>query len=317
MPGLNPETPLALLPPELADQLRIAEYVTVGTLAGFIWDVLCNAHNDWKLVFKCRIGMGTWAYFIARLCTMFYLIISTLLLTYPVGDCALAYQIYTSASAIAVPANTLLMFLRARAIFNNNKYLVFFLLFLWLSVAGTAILPAIPGVAVVANIGPTKYCFISIDQPIAWRSAEVSFTAAPIIYDTVIFVAISWRMFHASYMENRGGNCSRKTKIMAGITGKHLPRFSKAVLRDGQAYYLVTLLVNLPAALVSYNSHIYQTMLFVCTVMVTNCMTSYVFRNTKLGYLDRIMTTTEMSGIEFAGRSRESDSHRAAVRDVE
>ncbi|KAK6977299.1 hypothetical protein R3P38DRAFT_3237435 [Favolaschia claudopus] len=219
MSSPNPETPLALLPSDVAAQLRIAEYVTVGTLAAFIWDVLCNAPNDWKLVTKHRIGMGTWVYFIARFCTMFYIITSTLLLTYPVGDCVLAHQIYTSASAMVMPANGLLMFLRTRAIFNNNKHLVFLLLFLWLLVVGTAI--------------------------------------------------------------------------------------------------PVTLLVAIPAALVSFDSYICQTMGFVSTVMVTNCMTSYVFRNTKLGYIDRIMTTTEMTGIEFAGRSRGSDSHGAAVGVVE
>ncbi|KAK6984954.1 hypothetical protein R3P38DRAFT_3332627 [Favolaschia claudopus] len=233
MSGPNPETPLALLPPDVAAQLRIAEYVTA-----FIWDVLCNAPNDWKLVTKHRIGMGTWVYFIARVCTTFYIITSTLLLTYPVGDCVLAHQIYTSASAIVMPANGLLMFLRTRAIFNNNKRLVSLLLLLWLLVVGTAILPAIPGMAVVVNIGPTKYCFVTIDKHTAWSSAEIFHMVAPIIYDTVVFVAISLRMFHASYMESLDGNRSRKTKIMAAITGKYLPRFSKAVLRDGQAYYL-------------------------------------------------------------------------------
>ncbi|KAK6977385.1 hypothetical protein R3P38DRAFT_2666665 [Favolaschia claudopus] len=240
---LNPLTPLAFLTPEVGDQVQIGNYVVVGTLAAFIWDVLCNSFNDYRLVSQYRVGIGTWAYFAARFCTLFYLIASTLYLTYPLGKCVLARKFYEVGCAIAVPTNTLLIFLRARAIFNNNKYLVLLFFLLWLTVAGTAIMPAIPGMITAANIGPTKYCTTKSD-----KSFTGLFTIAPPIHDTVVFVAISWRMFQTSHLGDSNGSRRRRDTIKAAITGEYLPRFSKAVLKDGQMYYLWLLLISSHAA---------------------------------------------------------------------
>ncbi|KAJ7913195.1 hypothetical protein B0H13DRAFT_1612860 [Mycena leptocephala] len=289
----NPFTPLAFLPPEVGYQVQIGNYVVVGTLAAFIWDLLCNALNGYKLVTEYRAGLGTGTYFFARLSTLFYLLASTLFLTYPLNHCVLARKFYEVGCAISVPANSLLIFLRARAIFNSNRYLVLFFFFLWLTVAGTAIMPAIPGMIIAANIGPTRYCTTASDKPYTGI-----FTIAPPIHDTVIFVAISWRMFQSSHLESSRVDRGLIEVIKASVTGEYLPQFSRAVLKDGQLYYLITVIANIPSAVMSYNSRVtatYRTMFFVCTVMVTNCMACHVFRNTKFGYHRRVVTTTELN----------------------
>ncbi|KAK7046338.1 hypothetical protein R3P38DRAFT_2688655, partial [Favolaschia claudopus] len=227
---LNPLTPLAFLPPQIGDQLQIGNYIVVGTLAAFIWDLLCNVLNDYKLLTKHRIGVGTCAYFAARFCTLWYLLASTIFLTHPVSDCAAARKFYEVGCALAVPANALLMFLRARAIFLNNTPMVLLFLFLWLAVAATAIIPAMPGMITAEHIGPTRYCITVFENP-----ASGFFGIAPAVHDTVVFVAISWRMFQSSHFGDLG-NRSRKDNIKAAITGEFLPRFSKAILHDGQMY---------------------------------------------------------------------------------
>ncbi|KAF8189564.1 hypothetical protein K438DRAFT_1676795 [Mycena galopus ATCC 62051] len=290
---LNPFTPLAWLPPEIAYQVQIGNYVVTGTLAAFIWDLFCNALNDYKLVSQYRVGPGTVVYFIARVSTLFYLLSATLYLTYPLNNCVLARKFYEVGCAISVPANSLLIFLRARAIFNDNRALVLCFFALWLTVAGTAIMPAIPGMIKAANIGPTKYCTTAGD-----KSYTGVFTIAPPIHDTVIFVAISWRMFHNSHLIG-GSRTDRGLGgvIKAAMTGEYLPQFSRAVLMDGQLYYLITVIANLPSAIMSFNDRVtatYRTMFFVCTVMVTNCMACHVLRNTKFGYHRRVVTTTEL-----------------------
>ncbi|KAJ7776046.1 hypothetical protein DFH07DRAFT_951954 [Mycena maculata] len=81
------------------------------------------------------------------------------------------------------------------------------------------------------------------------------------------------------------------------MSGEYLPQFSRAILKDGQFYYLITVLANIPSAAMSYNSRVtatYRTMFFVSTVMVTNCMACRVFRNTKFGFHRRVVTTTEL-----------------------
>ncbi|KAJ6503553.1 hypothetical protein C8R45DRAFT_1185204 [Mycena sanguinolenta] len=289
----NPFTPLAWLPPEVAYQVQIGNYVVTGTLAAFIWDLFCNALNDYKLLFQYRVGPGTVAYFFARLSTLFYLLSATLFLTYPLNHCVLARKFYEVGCAISVPANSLLIFLRARAIFNDNRVLILCLFALWLTVAGTAIMPAIPGMIKAANIGPTKYCTTAGD-----KSYTGVFTIAPPVHDTVIFVAISWRMFRNSHItKDSGTDRGLGAVIKAAMTGEYLPQFSRAVLMDGQLYYLITVIANLPSAIMSFNDRVtatYRTMFFVCTVMVTNCMACHVLRNTKFGYHRRVVTTTEL-----------------------
>ncbi|KAF7367931.1 hypothetical protein MSAN_00858100 [Mycena sanguinolenta] len=177
--------------------------------------------------------------------------------------------------------------------FQQQQGLVLCLFALWLTVAGTAIMPAIPGMITAANIGPTEYCTTAGD-----KSYTGVFTIAPPIHDTVIFVAISWRLFHNSHISNDSGTeRGLGDVIKAAMTGKYLPQFSRAVLMDGQLYYLITVIANMPSAIMSFNDRVtatYRTMFFVCTVMVTNCMACHVLRNTKFGYHRRVVTTTEL-----------------------
>lgn len=130
--------------------------------------------------------------------------------------------------AIVLSANSLLFFLRARAIFNRNPYLVLCFFLLWLTVVGTAITPALPTVITSGKIGTTDYC-----TNVAAKSYGGLFTVPPVINDTVIFLAISWRMFASSHTDN-----GLKGNLKAFVSGEYLPRFSKAVLKDGQLYYL-------------------------------------------------------------------------------
>ncbi|KAJ7277425.1 hypothetical protein C8J57DRAFT_1309187 [Mycena rebaudengoi] len=286
---LNPLTPLAYLPPDFAHQMQIGNYIAIGTLGAFIWDILCNTHNDYKLLFKHRIGLGTVAYFFSRLATLFYILMSTLFQsTYPLNNCSVAAKANEIACVIALPANSFLFFLRARAIFDRNRYLIIMFFCLWLLVLGSALTPALPGVLTAGNVGPTKYC-----MNIAGKTYGGLFTIPPLINDTIIFIAISWRMFQNAHVDN-GLTANMKTFM----TGEYLLPFSKAVLQDGQLYYLITVAANLPAVIMTFNTGVspgYRVMFYVCTVMVTNCMACHVYRNTKFGFHKRITTTVELA----------------------
>ncbi|KAJ6560299.1 hypothetical protein B0H19DRAFT_113276 [Mycena capillaripes] len=284
----NPLTPLAFFPPEVAYQTQIGNYVFAGTLGALIWDILCNAHNDYKLLFKYRLGVGTVAYFVARITTLLYILGATIFATYPLVHCMGLSRMTNISCALTLPANCSLFFLRARAIFNRNRVLIILFSFLWVTVAGTAILVALPGVLTPGNVGPTSYCTNLAAKP--WTGI---FTLPPLVHDTVIFLAISWRMFRSSYID-RGFNGN----LRAFATGEGLPAFSRSILQDGQMYYLITVIANLPAAVMTFNTALspsFRTMFFPCTVMVTNCMASHVFRNTKFGIHRRIVTTTELT----------------------
>ncbi|KAF7344236.1 hypothetical protein MVEN_01714800 [Mycena venus] len=282
----NPLTPLAFFPPDIAYKLQISLYIGVGTLGAYVWDILSNLHNDYRLITTQRVGLGTWVYFFSRIWSFLHVFASTLYGTYPLKWCSAGETFVLASYSIAMPANSLLFFLRARAIFNRNPYLVAFFFCLWLSVVATA--AALPTSATGGTIGPTAYCVTSDSKPYA-----IAMGITPVIHDTVIFLAISWRLFGNSHID-RG----LKGNIRAFFTGEYLPRFSKAVLKDGQLYYLCIVASNILVLIMFYNTRVgveYRVMFTDPNLMITNTMVCLVFRNTKFGYHNRVVTTSELS----------------------
>ncbi|KAF8166320.1 hypothetical protein K438DRAFT_1616985 [Mycena galopus ATCC 62051] len=265
----NPFTPLAFLPPDNAHQVQVEEYVVVGTAAAFVWEILSSLYSDYRLVAKCRVGLATYTYFFARLWSFLFIFSSAFFQTYPFKNCVLGQHLVGVTIAVAVPANSFLFFLRARALYDQNPFFVAFLAISWVGVAvSSAIVPAgING----GNIGPTNYCTTVSTKPFI-----ASVTIAPLLNDTIIFVAISWRLYRNSHVHR---------SVRTFVTGESLPHFSKALLQDGQLYYLITLACNLLAMIMFYNPHVavpYQTMFTAPNVMVTNAMASHVFSQDKI-----------------------------------
>ncbi|KAJ7466245.1 hypothetical protein B0H11DRAFT_2307579, partial [Mycena galericulata] len=281
----NPLTPMAFLPPDIAYQVQITTYVFVGTLGAYLWDILSNLQSDYKL-FTGRISLATVTYFFCRTFTLLYILGSAIFQSYPLIRCNLVQQLLNGCYFLAVPSNCLLFFLRVRAIFNRNPYLVAFFFCLWLGVLGAA--ATVPGAVKSTTIGPTSYCAISSAKSYIGISAIM-----PLVHDTTVFFAISLRLFgntHAS----RG----LRHNIKTFVTGEYLPHFSRALLKDGQLYYLSAVTVNLLVVIMFYNkavSQVYRTMFTVPGLMVTNAMACLVFRNTKSGLQARIMTTSDMT----------------------
>lgn len=84
---LNPSNPMCFLLPELAFQVKISGYILVGTMAIFVWDLLHNILNDYKLLFEHRIRLPTLVYFISRLFCLGAMVSSVVLQTTPLPTC--------------------------------------------------------------------------------------------------------------------------------------------------------------------------------------------------------------------------------------
>ena len=130
----------------------------------------------------------------------------------------------------SVTSTYLLFFIRTRAIFDKNPVIVAFFAVLWLAVVA-ACLTVIIGVDGV-NIGSTRYC---IDGEV--KSYVTMATVIPLVNDTLVFFAISWRLFC-----NSSAHPTFKNGLRVLIFGDYLPMFSKALLQDGQVYYLLLVL---------------------------------------------------------------------------
>lgn len=114
----------------------------------------------------------------------------------------------------------------------GNKYISAVFFIVWLSILGGCI-PIARSVS-GAHIGPTNYCIST-----TLEDAAAPATIIPLIYDSTVFIAISWRLIRISLPHDL--NLKEAVKVI--IYGKNLSRFSKALLKDGQAYYLWVYLI--------------------------------------------------------------------------
>ncbi|KAJ7066918.1 hypothetical protein C8F01DRAFT_1119579 [Mycena amicta] len=283
----NPLTPMAFLPPKLAFESQVALQIVVGTMGAFVWDLLSHLDEDYRIITKTKFSLGTAAYFWSRLWTFIAILGSVLFRTYPLGNCRLAMTLELTATGMCVAFTSLLFFLRAAAVYDRNPWFRVFLFTMWLSVlaAGISLPIGIHG----GNIGPTPYCSTASAKPYTGSMISI----IPLIHDTVVFIAISWRLLQNAYVDDTtGGN------FRAFFSGKNLPSFSRAVLVDGQMYYLVAVACNILTLAIFETQTVpifYRTLFAVPDAILVNIMAGIVFRNTKLGYTKRIMRTSEWS----------------------
>ena len=145
----------------------------------------------------------------------------------PISNCFRSLKALSVLFVFAMSSTSLLFFFRARAVFLSNPLAVAFFGILWLGVVGGSLttIPALEGV----NLGPTRRCLTGVI-----RFYSVAGTITPLINDTIVFFAISWRLCY----NNNWGRPTVRNGVRMVIFGDHLPGFSKSLLQDGQIYFL-------------------------------------------------------------------------------
>ncbi|KAJ3506390.1 hypothetical protein NLJ89_g6895 [Agrocybe chaxingu] len=291
---------MAFLPPDLASQVTIAIYVLVGSLAVLIWDIVTNLHNDYKMVTQYRVNISCIVYFLSRWSCLAYLTGLTILETAPVGHCD-NIRLIQSIFPIAIPMTSLLFFFRVVAMYEWNKYIVVFFSLSWLAVVGGCLTPT-QGIS-GSNIGNTAYCINSRLEP--YVSAAV---IIPFVNDTLVFIATTVRLMQNTYVD-----ASIKNGVQVMIFGKYLSTFSKAVLQDGQAYYLTTITLNLVTAVMFYNTSIpivYRSFIGVPNIVLMNAMACHVYRKIRFGVYSE---TTISSTYELPLASDGTRGHSSSI----
>jgi hypothetical protein len=193
---------------------------------------------------------------------------------------------------VTVSSTALLFFFRVRAIYGGNRYITAAFFIMWLSILGAS-LTAITTISGV-HLGNTKYCTSVLYKPYA-SAANI----AVAIFDTCVFLAISWRILAGSpVVTSRNARAFKKSTLF----GRYLPQFSRALFQDGQNYYLyvlsylaeafliftyrVAMVFNLLVLIMTFPHSIpivYHTLFLVPSAVITNIMACRVFRHTKLG----------------------------------
>ncbi|PFH50121.1 hypothetical protein AMATHDRAFT_145912 [Amanita thiersii Skay4041] len=270
----NPNTPLAFLPPDLADQYEISRHIYTATIGAFIWDILTHLPEDYRLLFKYRVRLPTVAYFFSRILSLAYVTTSTVFQISKVGDCQKLQVALGWCFCLAVSSTSFLFFLRVRAIFERNQFVIACFFILWLAVfGGTMTVPfAING----GHIGPTKYCINTGVKPFSSAGIIVSS-----VNDALVLLAISWRIVTAVSIDDSF------TGLIRSFFGKgQLPALSKAVLQSGQQYYAITVSLNilsLVMILVPSVPPVYHAMFTIPNVALMNSMACRVYRNIRFG----------------------------------
>ena len=113
--------------------------------------------------------------------------------------------------------------------YGNDLYVTLFFSFMWLAVVAGCV-TATQGVTLVP-LGTTSYCTNGKLDAYVITSGII-----PLVYDTLVFIAITWRLVRGSCR----GPTTRTGGMWSLIFGKHLPAFSRSLLQDGQVYYLLS-----------------------------------------------------------------------------
>ena len=151
----------------------------------------------------------------------------------PMVDCTILLTTASWILAIALSLTTLLFFFRVRAIYLNNKCVTALFFLCWLAVVAGCIV----GAQRVGKDEPSgsnsfanPYC---ISDPIDMVSVVTSMSTIPMINDVLSFIAVTWRITQNSLVE-----VSFVNGFKVVLLGRYLPALSKALLMDGQFYFL-------------------------------------------------------------------------------
>jgi hypothetical protein len=114
-----------------------------------------------------------------------------------------------------------LFFLRVKAVFHGNSYVIASFFTLWLAVLGACLI--VPFGAHGVHIGDTGYCTEADVKP--WAAVA---TVMNMCYGTLVFLATSWKLVYSD--ENT-------SKSKAFFTGKGFSNVSTKILQSGLLYY--------------------------------------------------------------------------------
>jgi hypothetical protein len=126
---------------------------------------------------------------------------------------------------LSIWSSSFLFLRRMEAVYPNNKWIKYFFSALWFINGGIEI-TVVLGVRAVHAPG-TLYCIDAQPEPYVLGGG-----LAPVVFDTLVFLAISYKIMATH------STLDAKVSLRTLISGKALPRLSRAILQGGQQYYL-------------------------------------------------------------------------------
>ncbi|KAF8873970.1 hypothetical protein CPB84DRAFT_1737154 [Gymnopilus junonius] len=280
----NPFTPFAFFAPEEASQTSVFFYVSVGALAIFVWDLLDNLYSDYKIISGYRITVVSVTYLSSRRASVkWHTQVVSLLTSAPVGNCRKIGLATGWLYPLSVAVTSFLFLVRVHAIYNRNWIVSSIFFTLWLGVIIGA--STVPFSTRASEIGPTKFCFTDVKTVPSYLTASGVLTLA---FDTSVYLAITWRLTRdAHYSRHRSGK-----RILHLITFQNIPILSRALLQDGQKYYLSTTTAHLVSTILFNINSLplpYRFILSLPSQAVMNIMACRAYRSIRFGNFEQVM----------------------------
>jgi len=299
---LNPYTPLAFLPPDIANQYQVMAYVYVATLAAYTWDWLMAMPEEYKVFRKVGFSPPNITYFVSRFGSLGCTVSTAIFIIAPIGNCPSLKYVQGVFFEIGGPATSLLFLFRVKAVYNHSRIVTAFFGFLWLSIAGLSILlmVGING----SRIPYTRRCSQGV--------SNTTYTTIPLIltavFDTLVFLAISYHMVSVPMV-----NHTWRGRAKSFFRGDGLHHLSKALLQSGQAYYFATIGVAIVAIALILSPSIpgeLHALLGSAYFALASAMACRVFRAVLLGIIkDPQASSAKISTVIRAANSNRHDGN--------
>ncbi|KAJ6454590.1 hypothetical protein C8R45DRAFT_1222739 [Mycena sanguinolenta] len=286
----NAFTPLAFLPPVLANQFEVSRYLYAATLGAYVWDIGLNLGNDHALLFKHKVRFPTIMYFLSRAFTLAFIITPFVFQVASVKHCNALAISFSICSVLSQITTAMLFFLRVTAVWHPNKIVYAVFSILWIAVLGAGITAPL-GVR-GAHIGPTMQCITTVVPGNVEAAAIV-----PMINDTAIFLAINYRILAHTIVAD-----SFVARLQVFFGGNGLSTISRALIQSGQHFYLVAVATNITLLVVVKLPQlppVYRAMLTVPGFALINAMACLVFRRIKFGLMSSDGTPTTGVSSDF------------------
>ncbi|KAH9475746.1 hypothetical protein JR316_0011305 [Psilocybe cubensis] len=266
----------------LGSQAATLAFVAVGSLSAIIWDILSNIALDFYILCNFSVSTTIVVYFVSRFASLVAFVLVSILSTQSMENCSRMTEVLSWMMAASLSSTTLLFFLRLRGIYADKPYVIAFFFMSWIAI----VVGCIVGTRSKSEMRGENGGFVNhgycISGPIDLFPLITAMSTIPMINDTLTFAAITWRLVRMSEHDNSDLRKSLSTLVL----GRYLPALSRALLKDGQVYFLSTVTLSFLSTTLYYvegSPHTFSAGLVFPNIALMNLMGCRIFRNTKIG----------------------------------
>ncbi|KZP19464.1 hypothetical protein FIBSPDRAFT_1045441 [Athelia psychrophila] len=276
-------------PYEAAWRIQVASFILTASIAVYAYDWLLSISEEVEMVSNGGLTWPIAIYFLSRisllgsgqLCIAAFLIRS-------MGNCRNLIMMVGSGGSIAMASTSFLFFLRVRAVYLRSVHITALFGALWLVL--TVLYIQTDSTVKTERRSPEGYCPPPDLKSLPWL------IAVTLVNDTMVFIAISYRLVADSATAERSWHSS----LCSIVKGQGLYSLSRSLMRTGQLYYFSTILFFFVNLAVIWSPPVpagAEYLLAALHVGFTNMMACRVFRGVALGTMQMEvgLTTTRIA----------------------